>query len=448
MIAQIRRRRQRSLRPSELATVALAGYVGWLVPTLTRASIATTTTPTAAGMSSTRTAAKLSFILLLYYLGVVGVITLAPFRFAAANKVEILLSGGWFDIVANVLLFVPLGFLYPLTRPGAEQPSPSRALLLGLGLSTLIETTQVFEPDRFVSGIDVATNGAGAWLGALLLRAATRRISVNAKLVGRLSLEIPLMGLIYLLVPLMLMGSVGIGSRAVRMLPLLALGLFGARLFAAVQRYHFGPSGLLTNAGAAAVAGWWMVLGTYPVLRSYPLQGAAAVVIVAAWTWYDSSRPLPPAPGGGERRFESDALRGAAPYIAVYFILLVFLPLTSGTTDWRVAFGLTGWTRDLGAGQLRLMEPMAALTVLGYLLAEARGRRETSFQDAAPRLAVECGLMALAIEAARGFQLAAGGSVLQLVLLVGAGLLGGGIYHSQRDHVRSIVGYSRAPSPS
>jgi hypothetical protein len=77
--------------------------------------------------------------------------------------------------------------------------------------------------------------------------------------------------------------------------------------------------------------------------------------------------------------------------------------------------------------------------VLGYLLAEARGRREESFRVAARRIAVECGAIALILEACRGFQPEAGASIAQWLLTLGAGVLGAGIYHSQRDHVRWIL---------
>jgi len=90
------------------------------------------------------------------------------------------------------------------------------------------------------------------------------------------------------------------------------------------------------------------------------------------------------------------------------------------------------------------LEPVASLTVLGYLLAEARGRRELSFKAIAARVAAECACVALAIEGSRGFQRGVGASGVQLVLMVAVGLLGAGIYHSQREHVRWIVAHRSA----
>ena len=230
------------------------------------------------GVTSSPSRARLSLVLLLYFLGIIGVITLAPFRFTAPVHVEILGVGGWFDVVANVLLFVPLGFLYPLTRAADDEPSPGRVFLLGLLLSAGIEATQLFEPERVTSFVDVLTNAAGAGAGALIVRTITRRVRTNARLVGRLSLE--------------------------------------------------------------NVAAGWMVLGTFPVLLRYPLIGIALVAVVGLMTWYESSRSV--AGNAADRRFEAEALRSAAQYVAVYFVAIVLLPLAAGIGGWRLELGLTG----------------------------------------------------------------------------------------------------------
>lgn len=389
-------------------------------------------------MRASATRARLSLVLLLYFLGVILVLTLAPFRFSAPPFLLILIGGGAFDIAANVLLFVPLGFLYPLTRSDDGDPSVTRAFLLGLLLSASIETVQLFEPQRFTSVIDVLTNAAGAALGAALVRAVVRRVRVNASFVGRLSLEIPLIGLIYLLVPLLLVASLSAVERPARLIALVPLGLTGARLIAAVERNHFGPTGLLSRRGTALASAGWMILGTFPVLLRYPLRGAALVVLVAVMTWYASPR-APTDAEGRERRFELDALRGAAPYIAIYFVALILLPLAGRVGEWRFDIGLTGAGNDVDRQQLRLLEPVASLTVLGYLLAEARGRLEAAFGRIARRVGAECAVVAVAIETSRGFQSGEGASGIQFFLMVAAGLLGAGIYHHQRAHVRWIL---------
>jgi VanZ family protein len=395
--------------------------------------------------TSSRTRASLSLVLLLYFLGVIAVITLAPFRFRAPRQITVLFSGDAYDTITNVLLFLPLGFLYPLTRPRDDEPSPIHVFVLGALVSALIESIQLFVPRRFTSVLDVATNALGAAIGALLLRAITRRIRINARLVGRLNLESPLVGLIYLLVPLLLVASLSAVTQEARLVALLPLGMVGARLLSSVQRHHFGPAGLADTNTIVVVAGAWMVVGTFPVLIRYPVLGPSIVMLVMLTTWYETSRPLDP---GGERRFEADALRSAAPYIAVYFVAIVLLPLALGVGPWRWALWLTGSRNDITQQQLRLLEPVASLTVLGYLLAEARGRLEMPFRRIVGRVAVECGLVALAIELSRGFQRATGASVSQFLLMLGAAMLGAAIYHNQREHVRWILAHRPVVTPT
>lgn len=222
------------------------------------AGIAQPASPTRAGLSG---------VLLMYFLGVILVITLAPFRFHIPDTYALRYTGKPLDVVANVLLFLPLGFLYPLTRPARDEPTPFRVLLLGLILSGGIETIQLFEHDRVASLIDVLTNGSGALLGALAVRATTRRVRVSARHVGRLSLEIPLIGLIYLLVPLALVVSYQASTEPIYLFALVPIVFAGARLMSAVQRNHFAPSGLLHGREIAIAAAIWVVIGTFSTLR-------------------------------------------------------------------------------------------------------------------------------------------------------------------------------------
>ena len=63
--------------------------------------------------------------------------------------------------------------------------------------------------------LDVLTNSLGAWLGALAHDRLSKQSTFDARLVGRLSLELPLMGLVYLLVPLLSLASLAHGSERV-----------------------------------------------------------------------------------------------------------------------------------------------------------------------------------------------------------------------------------------
>lgn len=393
---------------------------------------------TAGGPPARPAGARLTGALLAYSVGVVLLITLAPFRFRIPGELRVLVGGEWFDVLANVVLFVPLGFLYALTRPAGRLPPALRAALLGALLSASIEAAQLLAPLRYASLPDLLANSAGAWLGARLQRAVAERIRVSAALVGRLSLELPLIGLVYLLVPLLWLRSAVPPRDEVALLPLLPLGLFGAWLLAALQRHHFGPGRVLSRKGVAGVAAAWLLLGVFPLLPHHPLLVGSGIAVVAMAARWEARRI--PTRGAGERRFEEPALRRAAPWLAGYFIALTLVPLAGGAGPWTGWIGFPAPATAIGtAEQIALLEAVAALTVLGYLLEEARGRRELPYGRTLPRLVLECGAVAAVLEAARGVQPATGASLAQLLLLLAAGLLGGWIYHLQRDHVRSLL---------
>lgn len=67
------------------------------------------------------------------------------------------------EVVANVVMFVPLGLLL---ASSARVPRPWLAVTAGLALSAAIETTQIALPGRYPTLQDVVANTAGAALGA------------------------------------------------------------------------------------------------------------------------------------------------------------------------------------------------------------------------------------------------------------------------------------------
>lgn len=113
--------------------------------------------------------------LLLVWLVSVLVLTLAPFAPLRAEPKAF----GWadpfasrlglFDVVANLLLFAPLGIY-------GVQAGLRRRVVLGLAcaLSLSIETLQMWTPLRHPHGLDVLANVAGAGLGARFSPALVR----------------------------------------------------------------------------------------------------------------------------------------------------------------------------------------------------------------------------------------------------------------------------------
>lgn len=374
-------------------------------------------------------------MLLAYCVAIVTVLQLAPFGFLLPADVRIVALTDWRDAITSLLLFVPLGFIYPLTRPRGGVSAVQAALWGGL-IAMLIAVGRIFELDRDTALLDVMASAIGAGIGGQFLVLVNDRTRASVRLANRLSLEIPLIGLVYLLLPLLVATSVSAGDDVRRLLMLLPLGFLAARLLSGVQEHHFGPARVFTARGMSLIAAGWMTLGVFPALLRYPLLTAGIVVVVWGATLYDSSRP---GVHGDERRYEADILKSAMPYVVVYFLDVVFLPLAAGIAHWHFQLGLTGGQGDLARQIVRLLEPVTSLALLGYLLAETRGRRELPFRRVAARVALECAAVAAAIEASHGFQRQVGGSALEFVLLLGAAVLGAAMYHHQRERVRWML---------
>jgi glycopeptide antibiotics resistance protein len=83
-------------------------------------------------------------------------------------------DGGWPslpDVVSNVLLFIPGGFLLALRRVNAGKGFCTTAAATGLGsllVSLAVETLQLFSESRVTSTTDLVTNTTGGLLGGVL----------------------------------------------------------------------------------------------------------------------------------------------------------------------------------------------------------------------------------------------------------------------------------------
>jgi VanZ family protein len=100
---------------------------------------------------------------------------IAPWEFLVAHWPK---YWTWFDVIANVLGYIPLGFLLALSfmrratvRYFARHPNVAAtavAFLAGTALSLCMETLQNYLPSRVASNVDLGLNAAGTLVGAVL----------------------------------------------------------------------------------------------------------------------------------------------------------------------------------------------------------------------------------------------------------------------------------------
>lgn len=390
------------------------------------------------------TGTRLGVALLAYMLGVTLIITLLPFQFDWPSRWRVMFTGGPIDIVANILLFVPLGFLYRLARRESFRHSTLTVLWIGALLSMGIELVQLFERERYTSVLDVGTNALGAWLGAWAFDRLAPRTRVDGALIGRLSLELPLMGLMYLMVPLLWLNALASGGDVERGVLSLLLGVFGASLLGGIQRRHFGPVRQMSARATAGGAALWFLAGTFPSLPTRPVLLLGGAALVGALAWWQGTRPFTLLPSN--RRFEVPLLMSAAPAYAAYLTLVNLAPLLQGVGAWSIGLGFPGvassWTK---VEILRFLEQVAAFTLLGYMTAEFRGRSVESYRRAVPRLARWATAAVLVGEGLRGLHAGHGASYARGAVLLSAVLYGGWLYYLQRSHVMQLL--AQRPGP-
>ncbi|MCA9669445.1 MAG: VanZ family protein [Myxococcales bacterium] len=378
-----------------------------------------------------RDGTRLARALFGYVLLLTLLVTWAPFHFNRPPAIELHWRAPIGDVLINIVLFFGPGFLW--------RASGGRSLaltgMLGLAFSALIEAVQLLSPVRSTSVFDVAANGFGALLGALTHRALQARI--DARLAGRLLLELPLSGLFYLLTLLLFVDGLAVAGQPERapLLPLIALS--GAALIVPLWRDRLHR--VLSRGRVALLAALWSAVAALPALLVAPLWGlgSAAAVLVVVAVAASSSRVAQTAP---ERRFEWRALAFASLPFAGYLLALSAWPL-SAPAPFRVRFGLAdiaGRVRgDVGewpelAHILVVLERAVAATVLGYGVAQAAGRRFGERPAALLGVVALLGALAAAAgEALRGVHPHYHASLVAGAVALACSLVGALIYRAQ-----------------
>ena len=384
------------------------------------------------------TALRLGRAVLGYLALVTSIITMAPFRFQWTPAHGLTSIWNWSDLVMNVLLFVPFGFVYQLTRPRGAPPDWPRVVILGAALSGTIETLQLFSPTRYTSLLDLATNTAGAALGAWAFAQLARRLEDDTA-VQSLALELPLMGLVYQLIPLCWLiglGSEG-GTRGIFVLPVAA---FAGAVLGTVHAAYLAPERQQDRRWLVSLSLGWVIVAVVPGAGGdLDLIGAGATLTIgiallrSIATTRDRATDV-------HRRFELPTLRLVMPWFAAYLALSSIWPLDTVTPTWQWIIALTPAPVELTQPVVyRLLEHVAAFTLAGYMIAEFHGRDARGLRDMAPRVAWWAGGISLLLELARGWYPDTGASVLLWMFTVVAALFGGWLYLLQRDHVRALV---------
>ncbi len=372
---------------------------------------------------------------LAYALVFVVVLTLSPMEFAWPRSWTVAWWRDWKDLPANMLFFVPVGYLFVLARAPGHPRAVLAAALLGTALSAVIETCQLFVPVRLTSLTDLLGNALGASLGAWLCVRVRVRLQRAAPHV--LTIDHPLLNTIYLGLPLMGLASIDADPAGLRTWLLLPMGLMGTITICGLWRYHLATR-LDTRWQSVVVA----VLLWFGSGASLHLLKAPGVVLQCALVMVLLSLALlarDPQWAGKNGRFEQRVLVRIWPCFGLYLMMLVWWP---PSLDWMPFHGGL-WYPDRSFSRhmaLRVAEQAAALTLFGYLFAQSLGRSRRAPGTVVAVCLVASALCALILEVGRGFLPNDQASLARGVLaLLGAGF-GVFLYGARINVVRILRG--------
>ena len=387
---------------------------------------------------------------LAYGLVFVVVLTLSPMTFVWPDHWNLAWWSDWPDLPANVLFYLPVGFLFVLARTPGRTKVMLAATLFGAALSAALETCQLFLPVRLTALTDVLGNTLGTSLGAWLCTVV--RGQLQRVLPDVLTIDHPLLNIIYLCLPLMGLSSIDADADSPRTWLLLPLGLMGTITLCGLWRYRL--------AGHVDVSWWsvvvavllWFLCGASPGMLSTPAIVASCAVVMVLTSLALLARP--PHWAGADARFERQVLARLWPCMAVYLLMLVEWPPPAA----RVPFHAGLWYPAVPFARhmaMHVAEQTAALTLFGYLLAQSLGRS----RRAPARVRAACLLTgvvgAILIELGRGFLPNDQASVVRGVLATLGAAFGVFLYGARinvlqilRGSQTSAAGRGRASAPS
>ena len=396
------------------------------------------------------TGRRLGTAVLLYLGAAVAVITLAPFHFEPRPVQGLTARWGAFDVVMNVAMFVPIGFVYALSRARGRSGgyvSLGGALALGALLSGALELAQVFAPSRFPSVFDLIANTTGAGLGARLAGAATAAARSKGDAVATvraLSVDLPLMGLVYLMAPLVWL--VALGADDVQRLwiagPLAAAAAWIlASVLVSFEQVGWRRVLMVTSA--------WLAVTLLPsaVQRTGPTVVVALLAVATAWARTAAPARLTHETSDGRptRRFEAATLRIVLPLFAVFAVLSAWTPLSPPADAWSGTLALVPRSEDLADPIIyRALEQIAAFAILGYAVAEYHGRARHRLGPLLVSVLLWTVPASAALQWIRGWHPDHGASGLLVAATTLAACGGGWLYVLQLEHVRALG--ARPPS--
>lgn len=380
--------------------------------------------------------ATLNYALLIYMCLIILIFTLSPFDFRMPDRIRIFWILNFRDFITNIILFVPVGFLLTLSRRSNKDSLMVKTLVYGLLFSLLIESAQQFLPNRFPQVSDIITNGLGAWLGGFIFIQLQKYTSKEQT--GKVFVtELPLMNIIYLLIPLMWINGLANAGDVRRLLLLLILGLFGSGVLCSIYIYRLKNTGITSANKFSLFAVVWFFISAGLLLLNFPIPTIFLGFLV--WLIIQIFVRLPLKIGSEEKRFELPTLKRFLPLYAIYLLLLAIYAMAPPTAEWQMNQGFQRLVFDEHILlTFRFVEFIVAFTLLGYMIAEMRGRKNEAVETTLGWTFFIAAGSAIFIEIIKTYPAINNINILSIIIIISASIYGAVIYRLQLSAIERL----------
>ena len=385
--------------------------------------------------SSTKNLNPFGFVLLLYIISIILIITFTPFRFQFSGEIFISWGSNIRDTINNIFLFIPFGFFFHLALKRKKTSTViGNVIIWGFLLSAFIEFCQSFLIGRSPTIMDLFTNTAGALVGAVIFLLVRNKIREES--FGLFTLELPLIHVVYLLIPLLWLNGLASSEDAAHIWLIVLLGSIGGIVLAAIYKHRRQFADYLSPTALALSAMIWFFLTSVPAFFQSQLVVLIFGLFVGLLVFLMSERKTR---HSEERRFEIPTLKRVLPIFLLYLFLIVFWPLKLPQFNFKFALSMDTFRGVVTAGRIfYLLEFIAAITLLGYMLAELFGRWAEKSKKNVYWIYFFVIAIAVELEFIRGLHPDYSFSLLHLVLTVLGGLSGVLIYRVQFKEIKKI----------
>ncbi len=127
------------------------------------------------------------------------------------------------------------------------------------------------------------------------------------------------------------------------------------------------------------------------------------------------------------------------PIYVVYLFFLIFWPTTLPIGEWQARIDFQGLTlHERIVFIFRFIEFIAAFTLLGYMIAEIRGRKNESTGKTLGWIFFTALICSIIIETIKGYPPLLTSNMLEAIFIIAAGLYGGIIYRLQLAAIQRL----------